>query len=56
MERLSAWKMFKITSAVTAGIGIGKLLVHSAELAFVKYIKDKHPEIYEAATNKKNEE
>ena len=57
MERLSAWKVFKYTMAISVGVGFGKRIVMAADAALLAWAKVKHPEIFEKATKKaQNEE
>lgn len=56
MEKLSAWKVFKYTMAISAGIGMGKRILMAADAALITHLKNKFPDIYEKAMNKENKE
>ena len=52
MEKLSAWKVFKYTMAISVGVGFGRRIIMATDAALLAWAKVKHPEILEKATCK----
>ena len=51
MEKLSAWKIFKITLALSTGLGIGKRIVAATDAALLNHLMNKYPDLYERVMN-----
>ena len=54
MEKISAWKVFKYTMAISAGVRFGKRIVMAADAVLLAWLKNRYPDKCE--TEEKTEE
>lgn len=49
MEKISAWKVFKYTMAISAGVGFGRRIIMAADAVLLAWLKNRYPKECEAA-------
>lgn len=53
MGRLTAWKVFKCTVAISAGFGIGKRILMGVDAVMLDRLMRKYPELYKKVLEEK---